>query len=134
MGEVRVLVEESEPETMVRTVRELEEALSHASFGAKQAGLFNIVTLTAPNGDWMSLVVGGDETVVSYNHGHGDPPYYASLREADSDDPAFTAFVSLKHHTEFPRRWVVPMSSGWQAAAEFLETGRRPTNLRWVEV
>lgn len=82
----------------------------------------------------MTLVVGGEETVIGFNYGHGDPPYYASLGAAEADSPILTAYVGLEHHTEFPRRWVVPFDVGKQAASEFLATGKRPRALNWVEL
>lgn len=82
----------------------------------------------------MSVVVGGEETVVGYNYGHGDPPYYASVDEAHLDNPVLTAYLGLEHHTEFPRRWVVPIAAGKKAAREFLATGKRPESITWTEV
>jgi hypothetical protein len=53
---------------------------------------------------------------------------------ATTDEPVLTAFVGLVHHTEFPRRWVVPALVGRKAAREFLATGTRPTSVEWVAV
>jgi hypothetical protein len=100
----------------------------------ERGGKLNIVLLTAPNRDWLSIVVGGEETVVGYNYGHGDPPDCASAGEAQGDNPALTAYMGLEHHTEFPRRWVVSFAAGKQAAREFLATGKRPESIRWTEV
>jgi len=134
MSEIRAIVEETGPERVLKSVAELEETLSDAASQAQAASLLNVVLLHAPNGDQLSLVVGGDETVLGFNHGHGNPPYYASAGEAKSDGPVLTAYAGLKHHTEFPRRWAVPMSMGRRAATEFLATGTRPTSVEWVVV
>jgi hypothetical protein len=53
---------------------------------------------------------------------------------SQGDDAVLTAFVGLEHHTQFPRRWVVPMSVGRDAAFEFLSTGQRPSAVRWLTV
>jgi hypothetical protein len=108
--------------------------LRDAASQANAAGKLNIIFLYAPNQDHLTLVVGCDETVVGFNFGHGDPPYYVSRGATDFDDPVLTAFVGLEHHTEFPRRWVVPMNVGKQAASEFLATGQRPTIVEWDEL
>jgi len=108
--------------------------LDEASAEARAIGRLNIVLLSAPNRDWLGIVVGGEDTVVSFNYGHGDPPYYASVGAATTDEPVLTAYVGLEHHTEFPRRWVVPSLVGRQAAREFLDTGKRPTLLGWEEL
>ena len=111
----------------------LDATLDEAFAEAQAAGRLNIVLLTAPNRDWLSLVVGGEETVLTFNYGHGDPPYYVSAGEAQTDDPVLTAYVGLEHHTEFPRRWVVVFAAGKQAAREFLATGKRPESTTWTE-
>jgi hypothetical protein len=134
MIEIRAIVEEPGPERMLKSVAELEQTLSDAASQAQAARLLNVVFLHAPNGDQLSLVVGGDETVLGFNHGHGNPPYYASAGQATADEPVLTAYAGLVHHTEFPRRWVVPMSTGRLAATEFLATGTRPTSVEWVAV
>lgn len=134
MSEIRAIVQDQGPERVLRSAAELDQTLAEASAQAKAAKLLNIVFLSAPNGDQLSLVVGGDETVLGFNHGHGNPPYYASAGETQADEPVLTAYAGLVHHTEFPRRWVVPMSAGRRAATEFLATCSLPTSVRWVAV
>jgi len=134
MIELRATIKDRAPAVIVRTPESLESTLDQASEEARAVGRLNIVLLSAPNQDWLSLVVGSDETVVSFNYGHGDPPYYASVGESQQDEPVLTAFVGLEHHTEFPRRWVVPSSAGRRAAQEFLATGKQPTSLKWEEL
>ena len=134
MNELHALVYEDEPLRPLRSVEELKELLREAAAEAKAVERLNIITLAAPNGDHLYFVVGSDETVMGFTHGHLDPPYYASEGAIDSDDPVLTAYVGLVHHTEFPRRWVVPMALGEAAVAEFLTTGQRPASIRWVEV
>jgi hypothetical protein len=127
-------IHDQEPDVALTSVEDLEEALEEASTEAQVLGRLNIVVLTAPSRDWLSIVVGGEETVVNFSYGHGDPPYYASVGESQIDHPVLTAFVGLAHHTEYSRRWVVPMAEGRRAAREFLEAGARPKALRWAEV
>lgn len=119
---------------MVTSILELEGTLQEAASQAKSVERLNVIFLYGPNEDHLSLVVGGDETVLGFNYGHGDPPYYASEGASEGDEPVLTAYVNLEHHTEFPRRWVVPMELGARAAAEFLATGERPTAVKWVEL
>ncbi len=134
MKQVRALIREDASSMTVETSEALDGLLSAASAEAHSAGLLNVIYLYGPNNDQISMVVGGDETVVGFNYGHGNPPYYASKGADERDHPVLTAYVSLKHHTEFPRRWVVPAEAGRRAASEFLTTGARPTSLQWVEV
>jgi hypothetical protein len=134
MVAIHASIHDRVPERQVSDVNELDAVLDEASAEARTAGKLNVVILSAPNRDWLSLVLGGEETVVSFNYGHGNPPYFASVGAAETDEPALTAFVGLQHHTEFPRRWVVSTAAGRQAAREFLSTGQRPSSLAWEEV
>jgi len=133
MTVLRVIIQEGTNERSVRSTADLEKTLSEAAAHACAAGMLNIVALYASNGDNLFLVVGGDETVVGFNYGHGDPPYYVSKGISSNKEPSLTAFLGLVHHTEFSRGSVIPSSEGYRAAMEFLETGRRPMVITWVE-
>jgi hypothetical protein len=130
---LRVIIQEGANERSVRSTTDLQQTLSEAAAQARASDMLNIVALYAPNGDNLFLVVGGDETVVGFNYGHGDPPYYVSKGIAPNKEPSLTAFLGLAHHTEFSRRSVIPSSDGLRAAMEFLETSRRPMAITWVE-
>jgi hypothetical protein len=129
-----VIVDEDREPVGVTTVAEVEQALGFASEEACTQGMLNIIYIEAENGDALTLVVGGDETVLGFTYGHGDLPSYASRGPVADDRPLLTAYVSFKHHTEFPRRWVIPMQMGMSAAKEFVETGNLPTCVSWAEI
>jgi hypothetical protein len=133
MIELSASIQDRAPERVVGSDAELEATLEEATLLAKAAGKLNIIFLYAPNRDHLTLVVGGEETVLGFNYGHGDPPYFASRGPAQTDSPMLTAYVGLEHHTEFPRLWVVPARLGTEAAKEFRATGRRPSAVEWVE-
>jgi hypothetical protein len=118
----------------VASQSELARVLSTAATEARAAGRLNVISLEAPNGNSISFVVGADETVLGFRFGHGNPPYLASRGESSEDEPLMTAYVSLKHHTEFPRRNVVPYAVGYEAAVEFLRTGDLPQSVQWIEL
>src|SRR5688500_11440325 len=113
---LRIAIQEQVPARTVTSPLELEGMLQDAALQAKSVGRLNIIFLYGPNGDHLSLVVGGDETVLGFNYGHGDPPYYTSDGADEGAEPMLTAYVGLEHHTEFPRRCVVPMELGRRAA------------------
>ena len=94
----------------------------------------NIIELEADNGNTMYIVVGSNETVLGFGHGHGDLSHYASKGVATEDEPVMTAFLSLSHHTEFPRKWVIPLKKGLSALEEFCQSGNLPTCIEWVEL
>ena len=131
---VLVIVDEDREPVGVTTAAEVEHAIGLASEEARTQGMLNIIYIEAENGDALTLVVGGDETVLGFTYGHGDPPSYASRGPGADDMPLLTAYVSLRHHTEFPRRWVIPMQIGISAAREFVETGNLPTCVSWAEI
>lgn len=126
-------IEDRRPEFLVSSYDELETTITAAHVAARAVGKLNVIFLYAQNRDHVMLVVGGDETVVGFNHGHGDPPYYVSRGAAHTDTPVLTAYVGLAHHTEFERRWVVSSVVGRAAARQFLATGKRPTVVNWME-
>jgi hypothetical protein len=88
--------------------------------------MLNIIYIEAGNDDvprrsWVSPMA----TAMLQN--------YESRGPADDIEPFLSAYGSLRHHTEFPRRCVVPMQMGISAAREFVETGNLPTCVSWAE-
>lgn len=131
---MKIIIHENEPPIEVRDVTRLNEVIRSASEEARSEGLLSIIFLEAENGNYLGLVVGGNETVLSFNYGHKDPPYYASKGMDENEEPVLTAYVALHHHTEFPRKWVIPMKEGMLAVHEFFETRELPSCIEWTEV
>jgi hypothetical protein len=52
---------------------------------------------------------------------------------AEGIEPVLTAYVALSHHTEFPRRSVIPWADGIRALHEFVESGELPAAIEWEE-
>ena len=132
--QVKLIVRENEAPVEVNSIEELDAAISKAAQESSEAGCPNIIFIEAPNGNELSLVVrANQDTVLGFTYGQRAPPYYVSKGDADSDHPVLTAFVALEHHTEFPRRWVVPFGDGMLAVRQFVETGDQPTAISWEE-
>jgi hypothetical protein len=130
---VLVIIDQDREPIDVTTAAELEHAVHFASEEARMRGMLNVIYIEAPNGDALSVVVGGDETALGFACGHGDPPYYESRGPVADDRPLLTAYVSFRHHTEFPRRCVIPMQMGMSAGKEFVETASLPMCVSWAE-
>lgn len=113
---------------------QLNAVLDAASDEARSKNLLSVVVLYAENGNSITMVVGGSETVLGFDYGHRNPPYYASKGESDDDEPTLTCFLTFQHHTEFPRRSVIPYANGMNAVAEFFDPGTLPTSITWEEV
>lgn len=120
--------------TRASTIEELDRLIAMAAEEAQARGMLNIIFLDAPNGNELSLVVGGDETVLGFVHGHRDPPYYATRGDTADLRPVMTCYIGLAHHTEFPRMHVISYAEGLAAAHEFAATGSLPRSVEWITV
>lgn len=130
----RITIYEDRDPIEVHSIRDLESTIREAAAHARSEDCPNIIFVEAPNGNNLSIVVGADETVLGFTYGHNDPPYYLSRGVADTDDPVFTAYVSMNHHTEFCRRNVIPIAEGLAAVREFAESAELPNCATWDEV
>ncbi len=130
----RITISEDRGPIEVHSVLHLESTIREAAVVARSKDCPNIIFIEAPNGNNLSMVVGADETVLSFTYGHNDPPYFVSRGVSDADDPVFKAYVSMKHHTEYHRRNVVPFAEGIAAVREFAETAELPNCATWDEV
>jgi hypothetical protein len=119
----------------VASFEELRRHIVKADEEASEVGRPNVVFVEMPSGNNISLVVGaGTETVLGFQYGHGDPPYYSSKGQRDQDSPVLTAYVSLIHHTEFPRSSVIDIDQALEAVRLFVELDNLPSNIPWMEV
>ena len=92
------------------------------------------VDVQRENGDTLTVVVGGSESVASFVGVSGDPPYFASLGDAEATG-LFTFYVGGDHHTEVPRRQAIEPGLALRAAQEFAELqDGLPDCLMWEEV
>lgn len=131
---ITVAISEHSQALFARDDAELLASLETAAAEAVAAGKLGIAVLTAPNGNDMTFVVGGNETVLGFTYGHGQPPYFVSVGVETSQAPLLVAYYLLGHHTEFSRDEVIPLELGTRAALEFLATSELPECVRWREV
>jgi Immunity protein Imm1 len=133
MVDLSISVHDAEPAARISTPTELERVIRLASEEARARKMLNIIILEAANGNNLSFVVGGDDTVVSFTYGHRNPPYYASRGAQASTHPIMTCYVGLVHHTEFAREYVISFERGLTAVQEFAESGALPQSIEWME-
>jgi len=131
---LRVTIHEDQPALVVKSAIELEQVLLAGKVEARQRGMLNCVAAEAENGNKMWIVLGGEETVLSFNYAHGNLRYYASKGATEKDGPVLTCYVGFHHHTEFPRRYVIPIADGIRALQEFRGSGELPASIQWLEV
>lgn len=130
---LRITIREDESPLVVEDANYLDEVLNTASEEARTREKLNGVIIESNKGNRLLLVVGCEETVLVFNYGGEDPPYYASKGASENDEPLMTCYITFQHHTEFPRRHVIPFADGVRAVRRFLETDDLPTCINWEE-
>ncbi len=134
MAGIRAKVRDPSDDCSLTFRRELDTLLDAAAADASAQSLLNVVILTAANGNELSVVVGSAETVLGFTAAGSPSQHFASVGAVQTIEPVLTAYVGLRHHTEFPRRNVISSALGRAAAAEFFDTGARPTSVSWEVV
>jgi hypothetical protein len=124
---------EGAPAKALTNYDELGDALDEVAGKAKSQDQLHLVELRASNGNCLSLVLGGNETVLIFGRPEADPPYWTSRGTCNSIDPVLTCYLLAVHHTEVPRRFVIPSGKGRNAVREFATTGERPNDIEWEE-
>jgi len=132
MPELSIQIRDTEPPRVVKEAGLLRSALAQVAKDAAEK--LAIIDLSASNGDTLSIVVGGTETVLGFTYGTNQPPYFASRGLDTAIEPLLVAHQHFVQRVEFPRHAVIPWTSGVSAAEEFLETGTLPNCVQWQEV
>jgi len=60
---------------------QLDEVLRTATEEARKSGTLGAILIEAANGNVITMVVAGDETVLGFDYGHHDPPNYSSRQD-----------------------------------------------------
>lgn len=114
----------------VRSCDELQSLLRELDrrFAAKPA----MVDVESPTGAVLTLGLGAEGSVLSYNEDPDRPPYYASRGKQDGDGTVWFDYQGSA--SEFPVWQVIPISDALKAAGEFCRTGSQPKIVRWEAV
>jgi hypothetical protein len=131
---LRVTIRDNAAPVMVEDATQLDQVLHAAVEEARRRNVLGAIRIEAENGNAMTMVVGSEETVLSFDYGHQKPPYYASKGTCDNVDPILTCYLTFQHHTEFPRKYVIPYADGLKAVGQFLYSGLMPACIKWAEV
>ena len=78
----------------------------------------------------LSIGLGADQATVCYDHGLSS----AYSRGSRRDDESEIGYEYGDGYSEFPSWTLVSKEDALAAAREFFRTGRRPTNLDWVDL
>lgn len=129
----RVTILNDKPPIAVDDGLQLDGALREAENEARARGLLGVIIIEAANKNSITMVVGSStETVLGFDYGDG--PYYASKGISNEVEPVMTCYLTFAHHTEFPRKFVIPVADGVEAVKEFIGSGELPTCITWEEV
>lgn len=131
---LQIKIREDAQPLVVEDDNQLDEALRTAAEEAQKRGTLGAVVIEGANGNVIMMVVGSDETVLSFDYGHHNPPYYSSRGPSNSDEPILTCQLMFQHHTEFPCKYVIPIADGVKAVRQFLHSGDLPACINWEEV
>jgi hypothetical protein len=130
----RITIHDKASAATIVDASQLDRALSEASEEARSRGILGAVIIDAENGNSITMVVGGAETVLTFDYEHRNPPYYISKGAFDRDEPFLTCYLTFQHHTEFSRKNVIPYDDGAKAVAQFLDSGTLPANITWEAI
>jgi Immunity protein Imm1 len=131
---LRIKIREGEAPVTVKDAARLDEVLAQVTEDPRRRGILGAVLIEADNGNVVTMVVGGDETILGFDYGEPNPRYYASRGASDADAPTVTCYLTMQHHTEFPRKYVIPVADGVRAVRQFLHSADLPTCIKWEEV
>jgi hypothetical protein len=129
-----ITIVDGKPPMAVDDEVQLDEAIRRAADEARVRGKLGAIVIEASNKDSVTIVVGNSETVLSFDSADRNPPYYASKGVSNEDEPVMTCYLNFAHHTEFPRRYVIPLKDGIAAIKQFVRSGELPTCIAWQEV
>jgi hypothetical protein len=127
----RVQWSEQEPVLEASSADELGRILDqvglHASWEAP-----TIVFVEAH--DYRVLVgLGCKKSFLQFEPESGDPPYLVTVGDAGAQGlVAFYLFGN--HHTEIPRRYLIPAARAREVLKEWIQTAVRPSSLEWDEI
>lgn len=130
---LRIKIREDAAPLTVEDTTQLDKALAQAADEARKHGLLGAVRIEAGNGNVITMVVGGQETVLGFDSGDLSS-YYASKGASDAVEPVMACYFMMSHHTEFPRKYVIPVADGVKAVHQFLDSGDLPTCIKWEQV
>jgi hypothetical protein len=114
----------------VASVEELDRLLDDLAEQARKRPF--MVELISSAGDSLAIGLGREESILSWVQASGDPPYYAS--KGDPDSEGLVVFFYRGHWSEFPRSFAVTIAAARKGMRLFFETELRPTSVEWEEV
>ena len=125
-----IKIREREAPLTAKDATRLHEALGQAAEEARKRGMLGAAPNEAANGNVITMVVGGQDTVLGFDSGDMNSNY-ASKGASDALAPVMTCYVMMWHHTEFPRK-LRDSSCRWSKGRPPVSRPRCPSDLHQV--
>ena len=81
----------------------------------------------------LTFALGSSESFVQLSRADDEPPYLATVGDPTAKGQATFYFLG-EHHTEIPRRHLIPAVMARDVIREFVTTGRRSAAIPWEEI
>jgi hypothetical protein len=122
---------DNEPNVQLSSVDDLDKWLDEFTTSYSE-DLPTIITIDMHDHQ-VGIGVGLQQSFVHIEHVSGLSPYLITVSDNVSD--GYVAFLLHgQHHTEIPKRNLIPAFQARQIVREFCVTGNRSTNAKWEEV
>jgi len=131
--DVLVTIDEKSSPHRVTNSEDLGLVIRQASDEARSRRLLNVIFIEVPERHIMGMVVGGEDSALTFTYDHRDPPYLESVGPQSGTDPVLTCYVSYMRHTELPRSCVISYQEALRAVDEFASSGKLPDSIQWAE-
>lgn len=90
------------------------------------------VLISSSEGSQLGIGLGRDLSVLTFDETDAEGPYFVSIGKYKSDAPI--SFSLEDEDTEFSIDNAVEIEDAREAARLYVETGKRPDNIKWKEV
>jgi hypothetical protein len=81
----------------------------------------------------VGLGLGNNESFVHFELETGEPPYVISVGDSNAEG-VLAFYLFNNHHTEIPRRNLIPTMKAREIVSQWITTALRPLNIKWEEV
>jgi Immunity protein Imm1 len=131
--DILVTIDEQSSPRRVTNSEDLGLVIRQAGDEARARRLLNVIFIEVPERHVIGMVVGGEESALTFTYDHRDPPCLESVGPRPGVDPVLTCYVSYTHYTELPRRCVISYREALRAVDEFASSGKLPSSIQWTE-
>ena len=129
----KILLEHKEKEKPIEiaNVAELDHLLDEIASNTTPE--HPIIVFVYAYGYQVSIGLGHTESFIHFESESGEPPYLITVGDEEAEG-VLAFFLFGNHHTEIPRRYLIPIEEARDIVKEWLQTGVRPMDQKWEEV